>query len=112
MRWLIAHLQSDQLHKTAHHLCRTQHFQFFQIVRGMIKHLVIVEVRPQFRVLSKELQDVQALAVQPLVNVAAHLQQHHLDLPLSSLKRKDSPDDSSDNSAGNAGTCGQDCWIH
>lgn len=51
----------------------------------------------------KEFHNLKALAVEPFVHVFADLFQHHFDLPLGSLERKDPTEHGADDCAEYAG---------
>src|SRR6266705_5462559 len=102
-RRLLPDLERHQLHEAAHHLRRTQYSQSLQVAFGPTQIFVVIEIRPQLGILCEELNNPQALAIEPFVHVAATLQEHHLDLSLGCLESKHAADDRSDDSPGNAG---------
>src|SRR5439155_20756818 len=79
---------------------------------GPTQIFIVIEIRPQLRILCEELNNHEALAIEPFVHVAASLQEHRFDLSLGCLKSKHAANDRADDSTDNAGSRCHDGWIH
>jgi hypothetical protein len=60
---------------------------------------VVVEIGPEFGILSEELHYREALVIEPLVHVAATLKQHYFNLALRRLEGKETSQDRSEDGA-------------
>ena len=100
---LIVHLQRHQLHKTGDHFGGAWDPEFFEFASRLAQILVVVEIRPHFRMLRKEAHYRQALIIESLVHVTTTLAQHYLNLALCGLERKEAADQCANDYSQDAG---------
>ena len=68
---LFRQLQRYQFHETSDHFRRAQHFQSFELALSSTQVFVVIELRPEFRILRNEAQYLEALTIKPLVHITS-----------------------------------------